>query len=499
MIEYALEMIGVSKEFPGVKALDDVTLRVKAGEVHAIIGENGAGKSTLMKILNGAYHADKGEVRLFGKNVTIQNVNEARQNGISLIFQEINLIPTLSVTENFFLGELPTGRFGRVDWKGMERQVRKVFDEIGFSLDPASIVSEISVAEKQMVEIARAISKNAKIIVMDEPTSSLTEVEVEKLFRIIAQLKAQQVTILYISHKLEEIFAICDSATVLRDGHVIETKPVAEYTRDQLIEKMVGRSVTTEYPKRNHQVGEVIFSARNIRRKNLLYGIDFELRRGEVLGLAGLVGAGRTELCEAIFGAEKMQAGEITINGKVVRIRNTQQAKRHSIGMVTEERKETGLALGFSVKRNISITNLPRIAAGGIWLTNSRENKAAEEYVEELRIKTPGIRQTVENLSGGNQQKVVIAKWLFSNVDILILDEPTRGIDVGAKFEIYQLINRLAEQGKAIIMISSEMPELLGMSDRVIVMHDGKKKGELSGEQLCPEAVMKLAVEEGTV
>ena len=494
--EYALEMIGIDKLFPGVKALDNVTIQVKKGEVHALVGENGAGKSTLMKILNGAYRADKGEILLEGERVSIQNVNDAKRLGISLIFQEMNLIPTLSVTENFFLGDLKKTRLGKVDWRGMEREVEKVFEQMDFAVNPGSIVSDINVAEKQMVEIARAISKNAKIIVMDEPTSSLTENEVAKLFAIIEHLRGQQVTILYITHKLDEVFSICDRVTVLRDGQSVDTKAIGEIGRQDIIEMMVGRSVDMDYPRRSVRPGEVVFQAKGVRVRNKVYGIDIQLRRGEVLGLAGLVGAGRTELCEAIIGAAPMQKGEMWVKGRRVRIRNTTQAKRSSMGMVTEERKETGLALDFSVERNISITNLKRLARCGVYLDKKQEAQAAGAYVEQLGIRTPGIRQRVVNLSGGNQQKVVIAKWLFSDVDILILDEPTRGIDVGAKFEIYQLINRLVEAGKSIIMISSEMPELLGMADRVAVIHNGVNKGELTGDNLTAQAVMRLAMDE---
>ncbi len=491
---YILEMKDIEKSFPGVKALNHVNLKVKHGEVHAIMGENGAGKSTLMKVLNGVYQADSGIIKINEEPVEISNINLAKSLGISFVFQEINLVPTLSVVENFFLGELKRNKIGLVDWKAMVYETKEALRKIDFELDPKKLVADINIAEKQMVEIARAVSKNARLIVMDEPTSSLTENEVEKLFGIIAKLKKQGITIIYISHKLDEIFHICDSATIIRDGQTIDTRTIAEYTPDLMIEQMVGRSINTEFPKRNVKPGDVIFKAVNIKRKNLLHGISFELRKGEILGLAGLVGAGRTELCEAIMGAEKLESGVFELFGKEIKLYNTKQAKKYSIGMVTEERKETGLALNLSVKQNICIANLKENAFKGVWINGKLEDEVSKKYIKQLNIKTPSINQSTVNLSGGNQQKVVIAKWLFSDVDILILDEPTRGIDVGSKFEIYQLMNRLVEEGKSIIMISSEMNEIIGMADRVIVMHSGFKKGELSQSEITAENVMRLAV-----
>ena len=495
MGETALEMKNITKTFPGVKALDSVCFKVRKGEIHAIVGENGAGKSTLMKVLNGVYQADSGQIFLNGQEVKIRNINEAQDLGISLIFQENNLIPQLSVAENFFLGQLPKTKIGLIDWKRMENEARSIFTQLNYEIDPKEMVVNLSAADKQMVEVARAISKNAKIIIMDEPTSSLTDVEIENLFAIIRNLKKNGTTIIFISHKMEEIFAIADSVSVQRDGQMIHTAPISELTADRIVELMVGRSVDTEFPARKSEIGDVVLEARNLCRKNLIYNVSFSLHKGEILGFAGLVGAGRTELAETIFGEGRLSSGEIFLHGKKVSIRNTSQAIKASIGMLTEERKETGLALGATVRNNIIISKLKKVClGGGLWISRRKANEAAGRYVEELRIKTPSIHQTAYNLSGGNQQKIAIAKWLFSDADILIFDEPTRGIDVGAKHEIYNIMNRLAGEGKSIIFISSELPELMGMSDRIVVMHEGHKKGELSKDEFSSEGIMKLAV-----
>lgn len=495
MSEIALEMRNITKTFPGVKALNQVCFQVKKGEVHAIVGENGAGKSTLMKVLNGVYQADEGQIFLEGKEVKIENINKAQELGISLIFQETNLIPQLSVAENFFLGKLPRTKMGLVDWKYMEQQVTSVFSQLNYRITPKETVVNLSAADKQMVEIARAISRNAKVIIMDEPTSSLTDVEIENLFSIINGLKKKGTTIIFISHKMEEIFTIADTVSIQRDGEMIHTAPIAGLTSDRIVEWMVGRSVDTEFPRRQSRIGEVVLEAKKVCRKNLIHDVDFALHRGEILGFAGLVGAGRTELAETIFGEGKLSGGEIYLKGQKVSIRNTTQAIKHSIGMVTEERKETGLALDASVKSNIVIAKLSKLCFGkNLWISRRAERETAERYVKELKIKTPSINQSAYNLSGGNQQKIVIAKWLFSDADILIFDEPTRGIDVGAKHEIYNIMNDLVSEGKSILFISSELPELMGMSDRIIVMHEGHKKGELTREDFSSESIMKLAV-----
>lgn len=492
MSEYILEMKHITKTFPGVVALDDVSLKVRKGEVHALIGENGAGKSTLMKVLNGVHQADSGEIWLRGEKTTIKNTVDAQNKGIGLVFQEFNLVNTLSVAENIFLNRLKKTK-GRVDWKAINSDAQTLLDQYGFNFKATAIVGELSAAQRQLVEIAKVLSFDAEIIVMDEPTSSLTTGEVEILFSIIEKLRAKGSSIIYISHKLEEIFRICDVATVVRDGHMIETRPVKDFTRNEIIERMVGRSVDSEYPKRDVKIGETVLKVEGLTRSGIVNNISFELHKGEILGFAGLVGSGRTETVEAIFGAEKYDAGTIEINGKPAVIRSTAAGKKAGIGLLTEDRKETGLVLAYDLTRNISITNLEKIKVGR-FLNTRKEAEVTDKIAKDLNVKTPSMKQLAMNLSGGNQQKVVFAKWLFSDVDILILDEPTRGIDVGAKYEIYLLMNELVKAGKSIIMISSELPEVLGMSDRLIVLSGGEKVGELDGRTATPEKVMELAI-----
>ena len=492
MSEYILEMKGIRKEFPGVVALDDVSFSVKPGVIHALIGENGAGKSTLMKVLNGVYQANAGEIYINGEKVELNGVKEAQAAGISIIYQEFNLINTLSVAENIFLGRYNGKK--TIAWKELKQKAAALLADLGFNFDVNKEVGKLSTAEKQLVEIAKALSLDAQIIVMDEPTSSLTEKEVDMFFPIIERLKAKGITVIYISHKLDEIYRLCDDVTIMRDGQVTGNSAVKDITRDRIIELMVGRSLDMEYPPRTAKPGEPILEVKNLCRRQQLKDISFTLHRGEILGFAGLVGAGRTELAEAIFGADPADSGEIILKGESVKIRSTLQAKNLSIGLVTEDRKETGLVLPMDVTENTTITDLKSVSKG-IILDRKAEEKVAQKYVDSLKTKTPSLHQKINNLSGGNQQKVAVAKWLYSNSDVLILDEPTRGIDVGAKFDIYCLMNELTEQGKAIIMISSELPEVLGMSDRVLVMHGGQIKGELSGEDMTAEKVMKLAID----
>ena len=416
----------------------------------------------------------------------------SRASGISIIYQEFNLINTLSVAENIFLGRYNGKK--TIAWKELKKKAAELLADLGFNFDVNKEVGKLSTAEKQLVEIAKALSLDAHIIVMDEPTSSLTEKEVDMFFPIIERLKAKGITVIYISHKLDEIYRLCDDVTIMRDGQVTGNAAVKDISRDKIIELMVGRSLDMEYPPRTAAPAEPILEVKNLSRGKQLKDISFTLHKGEILGFAGLVGAGRTELAEAIFGADPADSGEIILKGQSVKIRSTLQAKNLSIGMVTEDRKETGLVLPMDVTENTTITNLKGVSKG-ILLNRKEEEKVAQKYVDSLKTKTPSLHQKINNLSGGNQQKVAVAKWLYSNSDILILDEPTRGIDVGAKYDIYCLMNELTEQGKAIIMISSELPEVLGMSDRVLVMHGGQIKGELTGDEMTAERVMKLAID----
>ncbi len=492
MADYILEMHHITKRFPGVVALHDVSFKVRRGEIHALVGENGAGKSTLMKILNGVYQADEGTIVLNGEETIIRNTTEAKAKGIGLVFQEFNLVNSLSVAENLYINRLPK-RKGRIDWKAINREAQEFLDSLGFNFKATQKIEQLSAAQRQLVEIAKVLALNNSLIVMDEPTSSLTTTETEILFKLIENLKKEGISIVYISHKLEEVFRLADTTTILRDGEVIDSAPTATLTRDKIVEKMVGRSVDTEYPHRSCELGEVVLKVDNITRNGLIEDISFELRRGEILGFAGLKRSGRTEVAEAIFGAEVYHEGVIEVGGKKVAIHSTHQAKDEGIGLLTEDRKETGLVLDYNLIWNITITNLNKVRRRK-FISSKAEMQLADQFSKELNIKTPSLKQYAINLSGGNQQKVVFAKWLFSDVDILILDEPTRGIDVGAKYEIYQLMNQLAEQGKAIIMISSELPEVIGMSDRLVVLSGGKKVGELNREEATPEAVMSLAV-----
>ncbi len=493
MNEYILEMRDIRKTFPGVVALDKVSFKVKKGEIHALVGENGAGKSTLMKVLNGVHQADLGEIFINGESIRIIDTVDAERRGIGLVFQECNLVNSLTVTENMFLNKLKSGQKGLINWKKINKITQDFLDNFNFQINATDKIEDLSASQKQMVEIAKTLYRNPSIVVMDEPTSSLTTGETKHLFEIMNNLKRQGTTIIYISHKMDEIFEMCDTATVLRDGQVIETRATKDFTRDEIVERMVGRSVDVEYPKRNCEIGEVVLKLDKVSRNGVVEDISFELHKGEILGLAGLVGSGRTEIAEAIFGAEKYDSGVIEINGKKIVISSTADGKKSGVGLLTEDRKETGLVLSYDLIRNITVTNLKKIKTG-LFLDKKKEREVATKLAKDLGVKTPSMMQLARNLSGGNQQKVVFAKWLFADVDILILDEPTRGIDVGAKYEIYCLMNKLVESGKSIIMISSELPEVLGMSDRFVVLSGGKKAGELDKNQVSAEAVMQLAI-----
>jgi ribose transport system ATP-binding protein len=486
-------MRGISKSFPGVKALEDVSLQVRAGEVHALLGENGAGKSTLMQILAGAQPADTGEILLDGKAVHITGPQAAMDLGISIIYQEFNLVPYLTAAENIFLGREPKAALpGFVDFGTLYRESQQIIDKLGVKLSARTPVHRLSVAQQQMVEIAKATSRKCRIIVMDEPSATLTDHELRSLFELIRRLKSEGVAIIYISHRMEEIFEICDRVTVMRDGKWVATADIGDLTRESVIKLMVGRELTQMIPKEPAPIGEVALEVRGIERKGVLHNISMQVRRGEILGIAGLVGAGRTELARVIFGADRADSGEILLFGTSVRIKSPQDAIKLGIGLVTEDRKQQGLVLGMAVRENITLANLGALTTFS-FIQAKREREVSTRYVGDLRVKTPTIEQTVQNLSGGNQQKVVLAKWLFTNSRVLIFDEPTRGIDVGAKTEIYQLMNELARQGVAIIMISSELPEVIGMSDRILVMHEGAVAGELSREEATQEKIMHLA------
>ena len=488
-----LEMRGITKTYPGVTALDNVDFAVMAGEVHALVGENGAGKSTLMKILAGADMKDSGQISINGGEAHIANPQEAMRLGVSIIYQEFNLVPYMNAAENIFLGREPMSAVpGVIDFGRMYAEAERVIGELGVRLDVRAPINQLSVAQQQMVEVAKATSRNARIIAMDEPSATLTEHELENLFSLIRRLKADGVSIIYISHRLEEVFQIADRVTVLRDGKLVATKPVSETDRDDIIHMMVGRELKEKIPKVVAEHGEVALEAKGLNRVGALKDINFTVRHGEVLGLAGLVGAGRTEVARAIFGADPIDSGEIVLDGKPVTIRSPKDAIRLGIGLVTEDRKALGLILGMALRENVTLANLGPLSRLG-FVSRRRERDVASRFVEDLMIKTPSVEQAVQNLSGGNQQKVVLAKWLYTQSKVLIFDEPTRGIDVGAKTEIYQLMNRLAEHGVAIIMISSELPEILGMSDRILVMHEGENAGELSRDEATQEKIMSLA------
>jgi ribose transport system ATP-binding protein len=464
--ELLLEMQGIDKSFPGVQALRDVSLSLHPGEVLGIVGENGAGKSTLIKILGGAHLPDRGRIVLEGREVSFRSPSAAQQAGISIIYQEFNLVPDLTVRENIFLGRERT-RSGFIRAAGEQQEARQLFQKLGLAIDPAARCRELTVAQQQTVEIAKALSVNARIVVMDEPTAALTAQEVQHLFVVIAELKKQGLGIIYISHRLDEIFCVADRVMILRDGQHVGTDPVSRLSRPRLIEMMVGRPLESEFPKQD------------LSRGNFVRQVSFSAYAGEVLGFAGLAGAGRTETMRLVFGADRPAAGRIFVDGRHVVIRHPQDAIRHRICLLTEDRKAQGLILKHSVRHNFALPNLGRLARGP-FLDQRQERLELSRYIDELKIRVTSQEQLAVTLSGGNQQKVVLAKWLAKNADIIIFDEPTRGIDVGAKYELYLLMNRLAAAGKAIIMVSSELPEVLGMSDRILVMHEGRIKGEVT-------------------
>ncbi|GHV72779.1 D-ribose transporter ATP-binding protein [Spirochaetia bacterium] len=485
-----LQLSHITKVYPGVTALDDVSLEFYPGEVHAIVGENGAGKSTFIKSITGAIQPTKGEIIYRG--TVLQNNNPAKSldAGIVAIYQEFNHFPFLSVAENVFYGSYPKKGL-LVDFKKMEKMTGDLMADLGVAIDPLAQLRELSVGYQQIVEIAKAISRNAKVLIMDEPSAPLTENEVEKLFAIVKKVKADGVAVIYISHRMEEIFSLSDRVSVFRDGKYIKTMNTADTNADELVKLMVNRTLGEQYPAKGYQRGEPVLEVRGLATP-MLKDINFTAYRGEILGFAGLVGAGRTEVARAVFGADKISGGELFLHGKRIKINSPADAIRSGIGLIPEDRKRHGVLLGMSIMENITYANMQEISKWGV-LNGSKDAQTGEEYKDILRIKTPSLKQLVKNLSGGNQQKVVLAKWLFTHCEVLIFDEPTRGIDVGAKQEIYFLMKQLVEDGKVIIMISSEMPELLGMADRIIVMREGKIAGTMMTREANQESVLKLS------
>ena len=478
----------IRKIYPGVVALDDVSMTVRDGEVHALLGENGAGKSTLIKIVAGAISPDGGEIAFDGRAFPRLTPQQALEQGVAVIYQELNLCRPLSVAENIFLGRPQTRLYSQ---RKLNALAREIFDEYGFDLDPGARVMSLSPAQQQLVEICKGISNRAKIMIMDEPTSALASNEVELLFRVIAKLKASGVTVIYISHRLDEVFRVTDRITVLRDGRYVTTINTADTNRQELVKLMVGRELSESYPARRHALGPVALEVRNLTG-NSVESISFTLRRGEILGFAGLVGCGRTETAQLICGARPIETGEVLVDGKPVRLRSPVDAIARGIGLIPEDRKEQGCILHNSVLFNTTLICNGKYMRGGV-IRDRQRREVAEQYRDELRIKVPSLSQQVVNLSGGNQQKVVVAKTLAADLDIIFFDEPTKGIDVGAKYEIYTLMNEMAAAGKAIVMISSDMEEILGMSDRILVLSEGRVAGELTKEQFSQENVLTLA------
>lgn len=488
-----LKMEHIRKTFPGVVALDDVHFELRKGEVHILLGENGAGKSTLVKILSGAYQKTAGQIFLNDQEINIKNPKQAQDLGISIIYQEFNLVFHLSAGENIFLGREPYLKLGIIDRKKIFGSAQNILNDLGVEIDARSLVKELGIAQQQMVEVAKALSLDAKILIMDEPTSALTEHEIKELFATIRRLKEKGVSIIYISHRLEELLEIGDRVTVLRDGKYIGTKNIEEITKPELIRMMVNRELKEQFPKQKAKIGEEVLRVEDLNRNEVLKNINFSLNRGEVLGIAGLLGSGRTELARALFGVDKIDSGRVYIKGKLQKITSPRHAINRGMGYLTEDRKSQGLILILSLKENVCLPSVERFSKWGV-VNVKDENRATNLYVKELHIKTPTINQKVMYLSGGNQQKVVLSKWLCSKADIFIFDEPTRGIDVGSKVEIYQLMNRLTAEGVAVIMISSELPEILGMSDRILVMNQGRIVDEFLTEQATQEKILHSAL-----
>lgn len=501
--EYVLEAVDITKTFPGVKALDKVSLRVRPGTVHALMGENGAGKSTLMKCIYGMYSPDEGSISINGTKVNITDPRNAMDQGIAMIHQELHPVRPQTVSENIFLGRIPYKKVAGVRWVDKERLVngtKEVFDKLGLNIDPRKKVSELSTSYCQLIEIARAVSIGAKIVIMDEPTSSLTETETEILFRIIRQLKTENVAMIYISHKIDEILQISDEITIMRDGKNVGTWPASEMTTDTIVSRMVGREMNDRFPPKNHTPGEEYLRVENFTSTNTrsFKNVNFSVKKGEIFGIGGLVGSQRSELMEALFGLHTVSEGRVSIEGKEIHNRQPIDAIKNGMALLTEDRRKTGIIGSSSVADNTLVVeqnvNPKRYRKGALpFIDYGKRNKDAQKYVDMLSTKTPTLKTAIKTLSGGNQQKVLLGRWLLTEPDILILDEPTRGIDVGAKYEIYELMEEMARDGKCVIMISSEMPELMGMSDRIMVMCEGHMSGILEKEEISDEKIMLLA------
>lgn len=492
MNDIVMSVEGIEKAFSGVKALSNINFAVRRGTVHALCGENGAGKSTLMKIIMGLYKADAGQIFIDGKEVEIRNPIEAGRLGISMIAQELNYVPELTIEENLFLGRLPVNKFGKVNWKKVREDTKRFLAEQGLSYSPIQQLKSLTVSDIQMLEIIKAVTNNARIVIMDEPTSSITHKEVELLFKKIKELKSQGVSIIYISHKMEEVFRIADDITVLRDGEVVSTDRATDIDLDTVIARMVGRKLDSIYPKEEIPVGDVVFEVKNFAMRNMYEDIDFYAKEGEIVGFAGLAGAGRTEVMRAVFGIDKHDSGEVTIKGKKVVIKQPSDSIKHKLTMLTESRRENGIIPVRSVKENASLACLKKFFYGGL-SHGKLETKEVGNSFKSMRVKTPSLETPIKSLSGGNQQKILLSRWMLCEPDIMILDEPTRGIDVGAKFEIYKLMTEIVKQRKTIIMVSSELPELIGMCDRIYVMNGGHVVTCLDRKDFSQETIMRYA------
>jgi len=490
-----LSVTGVSKSFPGVKALDDVSFDVRPGTVHALCGENGAGKSTLMKIINGIYQPDTGTIRVRGDEVRIKNPIDARAHGIAMISQELNYIPDMSIAESFFLGRLPM-KAGRVDWRFIRREARRLLAEEGLGFSINRRLGTLTVSEIQTLEIVRAVYHSADVLIMDEPTSAIAHKEVESLFAKIRDLRAQGKSIIYISHKMDEVFELADDISVLRDGTVVSTQPASDVTPAQVIAQMVGRDLDHQsYPKERIEIGDTVFKATGLSAEHMFEDIDLEIKAGEIVGLAGLIGAGRSEVVRAIFGLDKLDRGQIEIENVPVRIPHPKAAIAHGVAMLSEDRRLVGIVPELSIKKNATLASLKKVIRGG-FARKREEERLVSDYFAKMNVKAPSTETRIANLSGGNQQKVLLARWLIADPKVMLLDEPTRGIDVGAKFEIYKIMTQLARQGRGILMISSELPELIGMCDRIYVMSAGRLTAELTRDQFSQETILKYAMNE---